>query len=192
MAKADGFPDVEVRSREDLRRWLSENHATAATCWLVTYKKHTPHYLPFGEFVEELLCWGWVDSVTRKVDEDRSAVRISPRSPKSAWSAVNKRLVEKARASGAMTEAGEALIAAAKANGMWSFLDDVERLEVPPDLDAALARAGARETWSDWGRSVQRAWLERIKRSVKPETRAKNIAACAEAARTNAPNAGLR
>ncbi|MEL6888831.1 MAG: hypothetical protein AAFO86_08985 [Pseudomonadota bacterium] len=84
--------------------------------------------------MEELLCWGWVDSVTRRVDHERSSYRISPRNPNSAWSAVNKAKVAAARASGAMTPAGEALIAAAKANGMWHFLDDVERLEVPDDL----------------------------------------------------------
>lgn len=184
-------PEVEVKSRADLRAWLTENHASEGTVWLVKYKKDTPHYVPFGEFVEELLCWGWVDSVSRKVDEERSAVRISPRSPKSAWSAVNKRLVEKARASGAMTPAGEALIDIAKANGMWTFLDDVERMEVPADLATALESAGARNTWDTWGRSFRRAWLEKIKRSVRVETRAKNIAACAEAARSNAKNAGL-
>ena len=71
---------------------------------------------------------------------------IAPQNPKSAWSAVNKDKVAAARASGAMTPAGEALIAAAKSNGMWEFLDDIERLEVPDDLAAALG--DLRQVWN--------------------------------------------
>lgn len=169
-------PRVEVKSRAELRAWLAENHATATSVWLVVYKKPSPHYLPWGDAVEELLCWGWVDSVTRKVDEARSSYRISPRNPKSAWSAVNKAKVDAARASGAMTEAGEALIAAAHENGMWTFLDDVERLEVPADLDAALTAQNARAVWEEHPRSVKRGALEWIKTAKTDATRAKRIA----------------
>lgn len=78
-------PDrIEVKSRAALRAWLAENHATETSVWLVVYKKPSPHYLPWGEVVEELLCWGWIDSVTRKVDEARWSYRISPRNPISA------------------------------------------------------------------------------------------------------------
>ncbi len=168
------FPDLEIKSRADLRAWLSEHHATAGSQWLVTYKKHTDHYVSMGTLIEELLCWGWIDSRTRGVDEDRSSVLIAPRNPKSAWSQVNKEKVEAARASGAMTSAGEALIAAAQANGMWAFLDDVERLERPPDLDAAL---GDRTPgWEAWPRSVKRGTLEWIKTAKTEPTRAKRIA----------------
>lgn len=174
-------PEVEIRSRADLRDWLGAHHATSGSVWLVTWKKHTPHYVAFTELVEELLCWGWVDSRTRGVDADRSSVLIAPRNPKSAWSAVNKGLVAAARASGAMTAAGEALIAAAEANGMWTFLDDVEQLEQPEDLVAALE--GLSDAWEDWPRSVKRGTLEWIKTAKTPPTRAKRIAETALAAR---------
>ncbi|MEL6464244.1 MAG: YdeI/OmpD-associated family protein [Pseudomonadota bacterium] len=174
---------VEVKSRADLRAWLSDNHATATSVWLVVYKKPSPHYLPWADAVEELLCWGWVDSVTRKVDDARSSYRISPRNPKSAWSAVNKAKVDSARASGAMTPAGEALIAAAKANGMWTFLDDVERLEVPDDLGTALGHA-LRATWEDYPKSVKRGTLEWIKTAKTAPTRARRIADVVASART--------
>jgi uncharacterized protein YdeI (YjbR/CyaY-like superfamily) len=169
---------VEARTRADLRRWLADNHTSGGPVWLVLWKKHTPHYFPFGEAVTELLCWGWIDSVTRRVDEDRSSYRIGPRNPKSAWSAVNKAKVEEARATGAMTEAGERLIAAAKKNGMWTFLDDVERLEVPDDLAAAFGvlRVG----WDDYPRSVKRGTLEWIKTAKTEPTRAKRIADVAQ------------
>ncbi len=168
------LPDLEIRSRAELRAWLTANHATAGSQWLVVWKKHTDHYVPFGDLIEELLCWGWVDSRTRGVDGDRTSVLIAPRNPKSAWSAVNKEKVKAARASGAMTPAGEALIGAAKANGMWVFLDDVERLERPKDLDAALGERVA--GWEAWPRSVKRGTLEWIKTAKTEPTRAKRIA----------------
>lgn len=171
--------EVEFKSRAALREWLADNHAKATTLWAVTYKKHTPYYLAYGDVVSELLCWGWVDSVPGKVDADRSKLRISPRSPKSAWSAVNKAKVAEARVQGLMTPAGEALIEIAKSNGMWEFLDDVDRLDVPDDMAAAI-KAG-RDVWDDYPKSVKRGTLEWIKTAKRAETRAKRIAEVAEA-----------
>lgn len=168
-------PQVEVKSRADLRRWLAANHATSPSVWLVVYKKHTDHYLPWGEAVSELLCWGWVDSVTRRVDADRSSYRIAPRNPRSAWSAVNKAKVAEARAAGLMQPAGEAVIAKAQANGMWVFLDDVEAGIVPDDLAQALSENGAEAGWDAYPRSVVRGTLEWIKTAKTPATRSKRI-----------------
>lgn len=172
------FEEVEVKSRAALRAWLSANHQQAESVWLVFWKKHTPHYTPIGELISELLCWGWVDAVTRGVDADRSSIRAAPRRPKSAWSAVNKAKVEEARAAGLMTPAGEAAISIAQQNGMWAFLDDVERLEVPEDLANALGPA--RATWDGYPRSVKRGMLEFIKTAKRAETRAKRIAELVE------------
>ncbi|MEL6608059.1 MAG: YdeI/OmpD-associated family protein [Pseudomonadota bacterium] len=183
---ADRFAEVEVTSREDLRTWLARNHTQSESVWLVFWKKHTDHYLPIGEIISELLCWGWVDAVTRGVDADRSSIRIAPRNPKSAWSAVNKAKIDENRAAGLMQAAGEAAVAAAQANGMWSFLDDVERLEVPKDLAVALA-GHARGVWDAYPRSVKRGMLEFIKTAKRPDTRARRIAELAEDAA-----AGLR
>ena len=168
------FLKVEIKSRADLRAWLSDNHATATTVWLVKYKQPSPHYVPTEEIIEELLCWGWIDSVVGKLDAERTMVRISPRNAKSNWSAFNKALVEKARASGAMTPAGEALIALAVKIGTWTFLDDVERLEVPADMAAALG--GLRDVWEDYPRSIKRGTLEWIKTAKTDATRSKRIA----------------
>ena len=181
---------VEVRSLDELRYWLATHHGSARSVWLVTYKKTHPDYLPFGDVVGELLCWGWVDSSVRKVDEVRTKHLISPRKETSAWSAVNKETVARMRAAGRMQPAGEAKIAAAKANGMWNFLDDVERLDVPDDL--AMALGEARATWDGWSRSVKRAWLERIKWAKTDATRRTRIADCADAASRGLKNGGLR
>lgn len=173
---AENVPHLTIRTRADLRAWLAENHARHGSLWLATYKKHHPDYLAYEPMVEELLCWGWIDSVTRALDADRSMLLISRRNPKSAWSAINKAHVERARTSGAMTPAGEALITAALANGMWSFLDDVERLECPPDLTQALETTGTSAFWAALPRSVKRGSLEWLKTAKTPETRAKRIA----------------
>lgn len=175
MAASDDAPILSVRSRPELRDWLASNHATARALWLASYKKHHPDYLAYEPIVAELLCWGWIDSVTRALDADRSMILIAPRNPKSAWSAINKTHVARARASGAMTPAGEAKIAAAQANGMWDFLNDVDALIDPPDLTAALAATGTTEFWTTQPRSIRRATLEWIKTARTPETRAKRI-----------------
>lgn len=175
MAAADDAPVIPIRSRADLRDWLAANHATAGTVWLAVFRKHHPGYLPYETIVEELLCWGWIDSLPRALDEDRSLLMIAPRNPKSAWSAINKAHVDRARASGAMTPAGEAKIAIAQANGMWDFLNDVDALIDPPDLIEALSATGTKDFWSAQPRSIRRGTLEWIKTAKSPETRAKRI-----------------
>jgi uncharacterized protein YdeI (YjbR/CyaY-like superfamily) len=166
---------VEVRSRADLRAWLAENHATSPAVWLVVWRKHTDHHLPWGEAVSELLCWGWIDSTPRAVDDDRTSFLIAPRNPRSAWSGINKAKVAEARAAAQMTEAGEAVIARALANGMWDFLDDVEAGILPDDLSQAPDETGARKGWAEYPSSIQRATLEWIKTAKTSGTRSKRI-----------------
>jgi uncharacterized protein YdeI (YjbR/CyaY-like superfamily) len=171
---------VTVESRAALRRWLADHHASSPGVWIATYKKHDTRYLPWGEAVEELLCWGWVDAQVASLDADRMRHRCAPRNPRSAWSAVNKEIVARMRAAGAMTPAGEAAVAVAVANGMWDFLDDVERLEVPADLAAALV--DLRAVWEGYPRSVKRGTLEWIKTAKTAPTRDRRIADVAESA----------
>lgn len=182
MAAADDAPILTIRTRAELRDWLVANHATSRAVWLASYKKHHPDYLAYEPQVEELLCWGWIDSVTRALDADRSMILVAPRNPKSAWSAINKAHVDRARASGAMTPAGEAKIAAAQANGMWDFLNDVDALIDPPDLTEALAATGTAGFWAAQPRSIRRGTLEWIKMAKTPETRARRIRDVTESA----------
>ncbi len=182
---AKDAPILTIRSRPDLRAWLAEHHATHGSVWLATYKKHHPDHLAYEPVVEELLCWGWIDSLPRALDADRSMILISRRNPKSAWSAINKAHVERARAAGLMTPAGEALIATAQANGMWSFLDDVERLECPPDLTAALEATATTAFWTALPRSIKRGALEWLKTAKSPETRQKRLDDITGSARQN-------
>jgi uncharacterized protein YdeI (YjbR/CyaY-like superfamily) len=169
-----GRPVVTVASRAALRDWLEAHHGQAEGVWLATYKKHHPGHLPWLEAIEELVCFGWIDAVVQRVDDDRAAHLVAPRKPGSAWSALNKEIVARMRAGGRMTKAGEAAIAVAEANGMWTFLDDVERLEVPRDLAEALG--DLRPVWDEWPRSVKRGTLEWIKTAKTRPTRDKRIA----------------
>jgi uncharacterized protein YdeI (YjbR/CyaY-like superfamily) len=180
MARAaEDAPILTVRHRGDLRDWLAGHHAEHGPVWLASFKKSHPDYTPYEALVEELLCWGWIDSVTRALDADRSMILIAPRRVTSAWSAIKKAHVDRARASGAMTPAGEAKIAAAMANGQWAFLDDVERLDLPPDLVTALEEGG-RAAWDAYPRSVKRGCLEWIKTAKTAPTRAARIAEVAK------------
>jgi uncharacterized protein YdeI (YjbR/CyaY-like superfamily) len=184
---ADHLDQVEVKNRAELRAWFAANHQQSESIWLVTYKKAVADwYVDYDAVVEECLCFGWVDSLTRAKDDKRSMLLLAPRKDKSAWSGSNKRRVEKLLAAGLMEPPGLAKIDAAKANGMWEFLDDVEALISPPDLIDALERyPNAKAHFDAFPRSPKRGILEWIKQAKKPETRAKRINETARLAETN-------
>lgn len=177
MAKPQDFPKVEIRSRRALRRWLTANHGDAGTCWLVTWKKHVAeHYVPYGEIVEELLCYGWIDTRTNRLDDDRTMLLIAPRRPGSNWSASNKKRVARLIGSGLMTPAGQERIDAAKRDGSWTFMDDIEKLIVPDDLARALAKnQRAKRNFDAFNGSSRKIILLWIKTAKRAETREKRI-----------------
>lgn len=171
----DDYARVEVRSRHELRSWLAAHHARDDGVFLVTWKAHTDHYLAWGEIVQELLAWGWVDSTGRAVDGDRTSHLISPRRSGSAWSRINKQHIEALEASGLMTDAGRAVIDAAKADGSWSILDEVEQGIVPDEFAEALDQRDARQQFDDLPWSTRRATLEWITLAKRDDTRARRI-----------------
>lgn len=180
-------PRVEIASRAELRRWLEAHHEQPGSIWLVTWKKHVADkHVPWDDIVEEALCFGWVDSVPRKLDADRTMLRLSPRRPGSGWSAINKERVASLIERGLMAPAGFARIEAAKADGSWCRLDTAGKLEVPPDLAAALAKAvGARDAFDALPPSLRRSTLEWVAEARRPETRTRRIAQIAERAARN-------
>lgn len=100
-----------VTNRDEWRAWLSENHGSEKEIWLVYYKKHTRKpTIPYDDAVEEALCFGWIDGIEKRMDEERYAQRFTPRKAKSNWSESNKRRVKKLLEQGKMTEAGLATI----------------------------------------------------------------------------------
>lgn len=177
---------VEIRSRGELRDWLGCHHGRTKGVWLVSFKKGSKHYLTYDDLVEECLCFGWVDSLPRTLDEHRSMRYIAPRKAGSAWSQRNKERVENLIRDGLMTPAGLTKVEAAKEDGSWVFLDDVEAGQMPDDLAAALASyPSARINFDRFPPSSRRLILEWIKQAKRPETRAKRIAETAAKAEDN-------
>jgi uncharacterized protein YdeI (YjbR/CyaY-like superfamily) len=183
----ENLPTFEVESRKALRDWLAAHHLKSGSAWLVTYKKSegTKH-VSYDDVVEELLCFGWVDSLPRKLDAARSMLLIAPRKPTSNWSKLNKDRVERMIAAGLMMAAGMALVEAAKQNGAWTALDRVEELTVPDDLIAALGQfPSATAYFKAFPKSAKRGILEWILNAKTDATRQKRIEETARLANEN-------
>lgn len=178
---------VQPRTRAEWRAWLEAHHAHAASVWLITAKKATgAPRVEYDDAVEEALCFGWIDSVARRLDDQRSMLRFTPRKAGSGWSRPNKERVARALASGRMTPAGQARIDAARQDGSWTKLDAVEDLEIPADLAEALrAYPDAQRHFTAFPRSARRGILEWIVSAKRPETRARRVADTARLAQSN-------
>ena len=178
---------VHPKTRAEWRQWLEKHHTQTEGVWLITYKKATGKpRVEYEEAVEEALCFGWIDSKANKLDDERSMLWMSPRKPGTGWSRPNKERIERLTAAGLIAPAGLAKIEAARKDGSWEALDAVEALEIPPDLETALASYGAaKKNFEAFPRSVKRAILEWISNAKKPETRAKRVEETAQKAAEN-------
>jgi uncharacterized protein YdeI (YjbR/CyaY-like superfamily) len=187
VSALDDAPWVEADDRATWRAWLEANHATSNGAWLVTWRPRSGRIgLDYEAAIEEALCFGWVDSTGGRVDEDRGKLYFAPRKPRSGWAATNKARVERLLAEGRMQPAGLAAIERAKANGSWEVLDSVERLEVPDDLEVALAAAPpAAANFAAFPPSARKQLLAWVAAALRPETRATRIRQVAEAAARN-------
>jgi uncharacterized protein YdeI (YjbR/CyaY-like superfamily) len=142
--------------------------------------------MEYGEAVEEALCFGWVDSKPNKLDDERSLLWFAPRKPGTGWSRPNKERVARLIEAGLMAPAGLAKVEAAQADGSWNALDAIEALELPADLDRALAAdPAARRYWDAFPRSVKREILEWIAGAKTPSTRARRVDETARLAAEN-------
>lgn len=178
---------VHPKTRAEWRKWLEKNHTRNEGVWLITYKKATGKpRVEYEEAVEEALCFGWIDSKANKLDDERSMLWMSPRKSGTGWSRPNKERIERLTAAGMIAPAGLAKIEAARKDGSWEALDAVEALEIPPDLEKALASyEAAKQNFEAFPRSVKRAILEWISNAKKPETRAKRVEETAQKAAEN-------
>ncbi len=184
---AEELEQVQVESRTEWHAWLGENHRQSAGIWLIIFKKHVPDkWMSWAELVDEALCFGWIDSRTRRLDENRTVYLVSPRRAGSPWSAVNKQRVEQLIAEGRMQPAGLATIERAKADGSWSIYDEIEQLIVPDDLAAALAEnEPAARHFAEFGRAAKKSLLWWIKSAKTENTRRQRIAKTVQAAAQN-------
>ncbi len=142
--------------------------------------------IDYESAIQEALCFGWIDGQAGSVDERRSKLYFSPRREGSPWSRYNKRRVEVIESAGLIAPAGRAAIEQAKADGSWEIFDSVDRMELPAELEAALAsRSHARANWDSWPDGVKRQVLSSIVLAKRPETRARRIETAADAADRN-------
>ncbi|MBD2055899.1 YdeI/OmpD-associated family protein [Oculatella sp. FACHB-28] len=175
------------KTRSEWRAWLEQHHTRDKGVWLISYKKATgkPRF-DYEEAVEEALCFGWIDSKGNKLDEERSLLWFAPRKPGTGWSKLNKERVERLIAQNMMMPAGLTKVEAAKQDGSWNALDAIEALEIPPDLETALASyAEAKQNFEAFPRSVKRGILEWVAAAKRPETRTKRINETAQLAAQN-------
>ncbi|MGE5407629.1 MAG: YdeI/OmpD-associated family protein [Syntrophothermus sp.] len=178
---------VTVTSAQEWRAWLEANHASSPGIWLTTYKKSSggPH-VPYESVAEEAVAFGWVDSRPRRLDAERSQLLLTPRRPRSRWSRANRRRAERLLAEGRMAPAGLAAVEAAKADGSWDALEEVEDLVEPDDLRAALDRdPAARRHWDAFPPSSKRIILEWISAAKRPQTRSRRVDETARSAAEN-------
>jgi uncharacterized protein YdeI (YjbR/CyaY-like superfamily) len=170
--------EFQPKSRKAWRAWLTKNHATSSGVWLVYAKKHTKiPSLTYSDAVEEALCFGWIDSLIHPIDDSFYRQVFTPRKPKSLWSALNRKRVERLVEVGLMTAAGAALIALAKKTGTWDGHAPSETLTIPPELKKALnANAAAKKNWPTYTESQRKMFLYSIHGAKRPETRAKRVA----------------
>jgi uncharacterized protein YdeI (YjbR/CyaY-like superfamily) len=168
---------IYIDNVNELCDWLKENYGKNESLWLVTWKKGSgKSYISYDEIVDELICFGWVDSLPRKLDDKRTMLRISPRNPKSNWSNVNKERVERLTKSGKMQAPGLRMVETAKSNGSWDFLNDVENLNIPSDLGEALKKnEKAKYYFERFPDSSKRGILEWIKNAKQDSTRQRRI-----------------
>jgi len=167
------YPQIYISTPKDWRDWLQSNHQNEKGIWLVYYKKHTGKArVPYNEAVEEALCFGWIDSTIKRIDNERYMQKFTPRSPKSGWSVSNKKRVEKLVASGKMTEAGLKLVEAAKQNGKWEEVNDAVKNFVFSEAILSLLQSSlkAYAEYLSLSPSQQKQYTQWIMSAKKAET----------------------
>lgn len=179
--------DYCPNNQKDWRRWLQVNHKNIDAVWLILYRKKSPnHNLGWSEVVDEALCFGWIDSTKRTIDDEKYKQYFSKRKAKSNWSKINKEKVDTLIDQGRMQEEGYKSIEIAKENGSWTILDSVEALIMPEDLKQELANyKGAMKYYDSLSKSAKKILLYWVVSAKRKETRQKRILEIAENASEN-------
>ena len=137
----------------------------------------------YEDSIPDALCYGWIDSVNKPLDDERTGLLFTPRRPGSGWSRTNKVRIALLLKEGRMQPAGLAKIAAAKRDGSWTLLDSVEAMQVPDDLRRALGAAGMRK-FEALTPGRKKEHLRMLVTAKRPETRAKRVAQVVRAVRS--------
>ena len=171
--------ELFVTNRDEWRAWLKRNNGIAKQVWLIYYKKHTGKpSISYDDSVEQAICFGWIDGVMKRLDDERCARKFMPRRSKSRWSELNKKRAEKMMEVGWMTEAGLARIKEAKESGEW-FRAPLSRKElvVPTFIQDALARnKKASANFNKLANSHKRQYVGWVSSAKREETRKRRLA----------------
>lgn len=169
---------LEIKNRRQWRDWLKDNHAKAKQIFLAIFKKKYSQFgLSLEEATEEALCFGWIDSTLKPLDQKRYLLRYSPRTSNSIWSISNIHRVEKLIAEGKMTDAGQLKISEAKANGQWQAAIRRELVDLlPKELEESLKEVkGSLSAFRELPDSMKKRYIYWVDSAKKDETRQRRI-----------------
>ena len=163
MSEGNEVEQFCPKSKDEWRAWLTKNHATKKSVWVVYHKKSFRGLpsISWSEAVDEALCFGWIDSTKKTINKEQFTQLFTPRKEKSGWSKINKEKIKNLTQAGLLTPAGLATVARAKKDGSWSLFDAVETLVVPADLVVEFKKhAGAKEFFMSLSPSSRKAILQ--------------------------------
>ena len=173
----NGIPEYYAKDLKSWRKWLKTNGEKIQGVWVLIYKKDSGiPSVSYVEAVEEALCFGWIDSVANKKEQNNYLQYFAKRNPKSNWSKINKDRVAKLIEEERMFASGLEMVALAKKNGTWTALDNVSALIIPDDLKQVLKKNKTAEKYfTAFPPSTKKGILEWIMNAKTPETRLKRI-----------------
>jgi len=185
MSQSNAKKEIETfrpASQQDWRNWLQKNHDQKQSVWLIYYKKSASQTtIDWSQAVDEALCFGWIDSTRKNIDNDTFMQFFCKRKPGSTWSKVNKAKIERLTVEGLMTSAGLQCIEAAKQDGSWTIADDVEELIVPQDLEQEFdAHPGSKDFFLSINKSSRKMILHWLASAKQQKTRQNRITQIAE------------
>jgi uncharacterized protein YdeI (YjbR/CyaY-like superfamily) len=165
------------KNRKQWRKWLEKNHDKVQSVWLICYKmKSGTPTITCSEAVDEALCFGWIDSTRKSIDDEKFMQFFSKRKTGSTWSKINKEKIRKLIDDRRMAQAGFASIEAAKQNGSWTILDEVEALVIPDDLRKEFkTKPGSNDFFMGLSKSARKAILQWLVLAKQQQTRQKRI-----------------
>jgi uncharacterized protein YdeI (YjbR/CyaY-like superfamily) len=178
------------QNRNEFRKWLEKNHTTQTELWLLFYKVHTnKKSIRYAEAVEEALCFGWIDGIVKRIDDERHAQRYTPRKPRSYWSNVNKERAKRLIEQGKMTEAGLVKIKEAKKSGWWkrAYSFEVENIMSSEMKTVLMSDKEAWNNFQNFGKSYQNTYIFYVNYAKREETKKKRIQLVLERAKKNQP-----
>lgn len=179
---------VFFKNRAEWRKWLRRNHDKSSEIWILTYKKHTgKQCASYEDALEEAICYGWIDSRMRRIDDERHTWRFAPRKPNSIWSMSNRKRAERLIREGRMADPGMAKVDAAKQSGEWDRAYAPSKPpRMPTDLKNALMKDDlAWKNFQAFAKSYRTTYIYWVSAAKREETRRNRIREVVRRARRN-------